>query len=296
MHRKTLTTLVSATLFVALPGTAAAGKFSWFDETPARDSLGQLRPPSTLFDRDKRLAFGVDAYKSLASDEEADGSSTYSDDYVVSFYGELTPSTNNYYSPLVALDRAAGETPLTDSSSNRLSGFGVKWQHRVDASNTFALTAGYSESPWTEQSSSHNLGILDTRAAVSWTSTGTSALRPGMTGSVFIGDESVSDDSYRRLDRRYFGVAVGGQLQVAQDHTPYVSYQLQRRFYNGVDDPAYMMLPYEDRSQVAAGWRWQVQPNWSLHAEASYGLNGASLDPYTLDRSRIFFGTRFDFR
>jgi long-subunit fatty acid transport protein len=55
-------------------------------------------------------------------------------------------------------------------------------------------------------------------------------------------------------------------------------------------------VPYEDRSQISAGWKWQVQPNWSVHAEASYGLNGANLDPNSPDRSRIFFGTRFDFR
>jgi hypothetical protein len=289
------TVVVSAALSFALPLSASAGKFSWFDETPARDTLGQLRPPSSLFDRSQRLTFGLDAYKSLAASEDAERSSEHGDVHVVSVYGEMLRQPNNFYSPLAVLNR--DESALADGTGSRLSGFGIKWQHRVDPSNTLAFTAGYSESPWLVQPLAQGLGIFDTRAAVSWTSTWAGDLRPGMTGSVFVGDESIRDESmYQRLARKYMGFALGGQLQVAQDHTPYFSYRMQRRYYSNVDDPAYTAYPYDDRSQIAAGWRWQVQSNWSVHAEAAYGLNGVSLDPYTADRSRVFFGTRFDFR
>lgn len=297
MKRTAYTLFATAALGLVLPTAASAEKFTWFDESPARDSLGQLRPPSSLFDRNKRLTFGVDAYKSLASEDYSERPDYFADSNVISVYGEVLRTSNDFYAPLAVLNRGPGEgaSPLMDSASSRLSGFGIRWQHRVDASNTLALAAGYSESPWVTQ---QGMDILDTRAALSWTSTWSGAMRPGMTGSVFIGDESVRDDLYQRVGGRYMGFAFGGQLQVSPDHTPYFSYRMQRRFYNptGTDEAVYSLYPYEDRSQIAAGWRWQVQSNWSVHAEASYGLNGVTLDPYTTERSRVFFGTRFDFR
>ncbi len=293
-------TALAASLALAIPATAMAGRFSWFDDMPARDSLGQLRTPSSLLSRDTRLTFGVDAYKSLTSGrtaEEDTGSAAYANDATtLQFYGEVSARPGEVTVPIAVLHpSASGEEALViNSSSNRLSGFGIKLRHRVDASNTFALYAGYSEAPWGGQAVT-NLDVLDTRAAVSWTSTWSGALRPGMTGSVFVGDESVRDEAYQRLGRRYYGFSLGGELRVAQDHTPYFSYRLRRNVYNP-DDPNYLVSPYDDRSQIAAGWKWQVQSNWSLQAEARYGLNGANLDPYSPERSRIFFGTRFDFR
>lgn len=300
---KQYTTLLA--LALALPGVATAARFSWFDETPARDSLGQVRTPDSWFDRDTRLTFGINAYKSLApgrADEEVGETPRVSDATTLQFYGEVSPRDTSV--PITALHPTGrvNEPMMLDSSSNRLSGFGIKLRHRVDAVNTVALSAGYSEVPWGSSTTSSNtttpsnLDVLDTRAALSWTGSWAGAtLQPGMTGSVFLGDESARDEVYQRLGRRYYGFSVGGELRVAQDHTPYFSYRLRRNFYNP-DDHNYLVSPYDDRSQVAAGWKWQVQPNWSLQAEARYGLNGANLDPYSPERSRFFFGTRFDFR
>lgn len=300
-------TILAVSLTVVLPNLAMAGGFSWFDETPTRDSLGRVRTPSSLFNGDTRLTFGIDAYKSLApartADEDASDIASLNDATTLRFYGEVGSRSGDTSVPIRALHPSGrpDESSILGSPNNRLTGFGIKLRHRVDASNTVALSAGYSEVPWGSQTPSGtqqigpSLDVLDTRAALSWTSTWSGGLRPGMTGSVFVGDESARDDAYQRLGRRYYGFSVGGELRVAQDHTPYFSYRLRRNFYSP-DDPNYLASPYDDRSQIAAGWKWQVQPNWSLQAEARYGLNGANLDPYSPDRSRIFFGTRFDFR
>lgn len=288
-------TLLAAAIALTLPGAVSAARFSWFDESPARDSLGQVRVP--IGESDNRLSFGVHAYKSLApgvaGDEDA--GSYLTDATTLRLYGEVAPRTGELNIPLAALHPTSDSEGLAfGSSSNRLSGFGIKLQHRVDPTNTVALTAGYSEASMLQQSLAP-IDVLDTRAALSWTSTWAGGLQPGMTGSVFVGDESARDETYQRLGRRYYGFSVGGELRLMQDHTPYFSYRLRRNFYNP-DDPTYLMTPYDDRSQIAAGWKWQVQSNWSLQAEARYGLNGAQLDPYAPERSRIFFGTRFDFR
>lgn len=287
-------TILAATLALVVPSVASATRFSWFDENPARDSLGQVRAPLSQFDPNSRVTFGIDAFKSLAPsllDDDHWGDSTS-----VSFYGEVGRRPGEFRIPYAALHPGADGGPQISlgSSDSHLSGFGIKLQHRVDSSNTLAVSAGYSEAAMPMPSLS-SLDILDTRAAVSWTSRWAGAMRPGMTGSVFVGDESVRDEAYQRLGRRYYGFSVGGEFRLAEDHTPYLSYRLRRNF-DGPDDPNYLATPYEDRSQIAAGWKWQVQSNWSLQAEARYGLHGANLDPYSPDRSRIYFGTRFDFR
>lgn len=284
---------VAAVTALALPGAVSAANLGWFDEMPARDTLGQIRMPGP----GNRLTFGVEAYRSLL---DPYGYATHytdsavNDRTVVKIYGEFADGVSDFRAPLASLNSPSEEALLLGVPSSRLKGFGVKWQHRVDAVNTVALAAGYSEIPWS--ASTPNVDALDTRAAVSWHGSWSSVfLQPGVSGSVFVGDESARDEAYQQLGRRYYGFSVGGELRVAQDHTPYFSYRLRRSFLNP-DDPTYLSSPYEDRSQILAGWKWQVQRNWSLQAEARYGLNGANLDPYTTDRSQFFFGTRFDFR
>lgn len=295
--KRLIHTAAAASIACLLPAAAqAAGKFTWFDEMPARDSLGLVRTPP-LLGKDSRITFGVGAFESLAPNPMVDGFDArdlaYASDSL-RLYGEIGSRTDVLYAPLANIDRVSGQS-LFDADSNRLAGFGVKWQHRLDASSSLALSAGYSESTW-EYRPALNLDVYDTRAALSWTSIGSGSFRPGITGSVFVGDESVRDEVYQRLGRRYYGFAVGGQVTVFQEHTPYVSFRHRRNFESAYDDPAMMLYPDEERSLLSAGWKWQVQPNWSLQAEATYGLNGSVVDPYAPDRSRFFFGTRFDFR
>jgi hypothetical protein len=293
MTQPLLTALASAVLTAMGTQLASASAFSWFDDSPARDSLGQLRPPSALFDREKRLAFGIEAYKTLR-DNNVFGS--VAGDASLTFYGEFAGRENDVNAPIGLLNRGAGDPAWLDGAAGRLSGFGVKWQHRLDATNTVSVAAGYSElSPSLVATLPANIDAFDTRASLSWTGTWDGGWRPGLMGSVFVGDGLMRDEAYRRLGRPYYGFSVGGQLQLAQTHTPYFSYRLQRNFNE--NDLASDLMPFHDeRSQFAAGWIWQVQRNWSVQAEASYGLNGATLDPSTPDRSRLYFGTRFDFR
>lgn len=287
--RRIAASIGPAVLALAIPlAGQAAGKFSWFDDAPARDALGLPRAPAAL-KPDAPIAFGVDAYKSLAIQREMDAEAD-----VVRVYGEFERLPSTWQTPIAALNRDTGAEPLLHQYDSRLRGFGVRWQHRFDAANTVALAAGYNEFAYATEPT-RTQDMLDTRAALSWTTTGTGELRPGLTSSVFFGDETTRDDNTRRYGSRYYGFSVGGKLTVAQDHTPYLSYRLRRNYYS--DDAMYSLIPYEDHALVSAGWKWQVQSNWSLQAEASYGLNGQAVDPYApLDRSRFFFGTRFDFR
>jgi hypothetical protein len=296
MKRLTYAVAAASLAYLAPAAALGAGKFAWFDDMPARDSLGLPRTPALLFDKDARVTFGVGAFESLSPNEVLDEPGIREAGSSVRVYGEVDRKADVLYAPLANIDRVGGDAPgLFESHSNRLAGFGVKWQHRVDAANSLAVSAGYSESAW-EYRPALNLDVYDTRAALSWTTIGSGSLRPGITGSVFVGDESVRDEAYQQLGRRYYGFAVGGQMTVFQEHTPYLSFRHRRNLETAFDDPTNLLYQADERSLVSAGWKWQVQPNWSLQAEATYGLNGSAVDPYAPDRSRFFFGTRFDFR
>src|SRR5690606_21928493 len=107
------------------------------------------------------------------------------------------------------------------------------WQHRLDAVSTISISAGYSQAPWSAELP--NLEVADTRATLSWRGSWSGAWQPGLTGSIFIGDEDVREERYEELGRRYYGFALGGELRVAQHHTPYFSYRLRRNLYNPLD-------------------------------------------------------------
>ena len=279
-----------ALLVVAGPALSApAGKLSWFNDTPFA-GVGALGvPEARLLNPADYTSFGIDLYSSRQSAMEqaypVDAREITLNANTVRLYGELESPRSG----------AGSFSSLEDSSFGRVNVFGMTWQHRLNTMNTFAVSAEYGEGTAVSPSS---LDTLDTRAAFSWTSVLPSAIKPSITGSVFLGDEMAREEIYRHLGHKYYGFAVGGSLTLFQSHTPYVSFKMQRSLYETTDDSLFVSPRSGDRSLLSAGWKWQVQRDFSLQAEASYGLGetpGSSLDPYNLERSRIIFGTRYGF-
>jgi hypothetical protein len=284
-------TLLAGAVLLAGTGTALSapsGKLSWFDDAPFA-GVGALGVPEVeLRNPSEYNSFGLNLYQSqrtitedanpVDTGEAAFGASS------VSFYGEVETAGSQ-----------ARYSSFEESSSNRVNAFGVRWQHHMDTVNSFALSAEYGEGTAVNPSP---LDTLDTRAAFSWTSRLPSAVKPSVTGSVFLGDEVAREELYRHLGRRYYGFTVGGSLTLFQSHTPYMSFKMQKSLYDTADEPTFLSPRSSDRSLLSAGWKWQVQRDFSLQAEASFGLGSSttSLDPYSLERSRILFGTRFGFK
>lgn len=285
------TILVSAVLLASAgPALSAQGKLSWFNDTPFA-GVGSVGVPEVrLRNPAEYSSFDVNLYRSQrnAADDlyPVDAGKNTSGADTVRLYGELESSGNRTrYSSF--------EEP---SNNNRINAFGLKWQHHLDPINSFAVSAEYGEGTATSPAP---LDTLDTRAAFSWTSRLPVSVKPSITGSVFLGDETGREDIYRHLGRRYYGFTVGGSMTVFQSHTPYVSFKMQKSLYDSADDMLFVSPRSGDRSLLSAGWKWQVQRDFSLQAEASYGLgntNTPTLDPNNLERSRILFGTRFGFK
>jgi len=286
VHR---TAITAALLTLIIPfAQAEAGRYSWFND-PLSDDLafnsgglprpGGGIPPTFDVNAYATPSFGSRVGEGMGYRNLGEEPREVSD--VVRLYGKISPGPAYRY------------PPLGDETDVRLNAFGAKWLHRLNAIHSFAVSAGYSE---TASSTRLSPDTFDTRAAFSWTSKWAGGYRPGVTGSIFVGDETAKDEAYRYLGRKYYGFAIGGELTLFREHTPYISYRLQRSQYETAVDPLYSPYRSDDRSLVAAGWRWQVQRNWSLQAEASYGLGGAGLDLQNYERSRLFFGTRFDFK
>lgn len=279
---------------VASLSGAHAGRYSWFEEPYAGDRLWLDRTAAHPLANTLEVGFGESIFHSFASSRGLEVDDGYAradvppfESNAFYFYGEFEPN------------RVINRTPLfgyrVDASdqAQRLNVLGVKWRHRLDEIHSVSLAASYAENPSPIESAQD---VLDTRAAVSWTSKWGEGTRPGVTGSVFVGDESARDAAFRQLRRKYFGFSIGGELSLFHDHTQYVNYRAQRYLSPVNDDLLYIPGRMDEGSLLAAGWRWQVQRNWSVHAEASFGLNGTSLDLYNLERNRVIFGTRFDFR
>jgi hypothetical protein len=285
----------AALIMAAGPALSAppAGKLSWFNDTPFAGvgtvGVPEIRPLNPA----DYTSFGIDLYSSRQSAVEAaypaDVRDITPDANTVRLYGEVESSRSG----------TGSFSSLENSSSGRVNVFGVSWQHRLNAMNTFAVSAEYGEGGEGAAINPLLLDTLDTRAAFSWTRVLPSAVRPSVTGSVFLGDEIAREEIYRHLGRKYYGFSVGGSLTLFQSHTPYVSFKMQRSVYEVSDDPLFVSPRTGDRSLLSAGWKWQAGRDFSLQAEASYGLgetSGSSLDPYSLERSRILFGTRFGFK
>jgi hypothetical protein len=269
---------ILVTLLAALPSvTLAAGKFTWFDQAPTDAGVLPARAS----------AFGAELYSSSATQFAADSK--------VSVFGDYAAN-------------GAGD----ESASKRFANFGLRWQHRVSSTDRVAVSAQQGDSVLSMPVSTLNGEALDTRAAVSWTRDLSWSWKPSITGGVFLGDESGRDDTARQYGRRYYGLTVGGEFRLLQSHTPYVSFRMERSLYDlpesagaasgasvGNGNSISSVRSFDDSSRLAAGWRWQLQRGWSMQAEASYGFSidaGAEPLPQERERSRVFFGTRFDFR
>lgn len=185
-----------------------------------------------------------------------------------------------------------------DESTLGLDAWGVKWQHWLDSGNSFSVSAHYGDDLYSNSNLSNSNVVLEnstsTMASLSWTSQLSADGRSSVTSTVFLGDETAYGQD-NRFERKYYGFSVDGRVTLFNKHTPYLSLKLQRSDYtNG--DSAYWNGAEEDyHSRLAAGWNWQVQPNWSLRAQADYTFNDTEWG-FHPNRSKIFFGTRYDFR
>lgn len=281
--------LLLISILMALPSVAAAaGKYSWFSDSSPSGVL-EASPSSV----------GGDVYRS-GEDPEADVMPLSR--HRISLFGDYS----------LRASQADEENENKLAPSRRLANVGVRWQHRMSSKDSVAVLAEQGETSMQRATYSANPDALDTRATLTWTRELPWALRPSLTGGVFLGDESMREETARSLGRRYYGFSVGGAMRVLESHTPYVSFRMQRSLYQqrtpydaslsedgGSMSPAYARTT-EDSTRFAAGWRWQAGRGLSLQAEASYGLNFNGDNPDVAlperERSRVFFGTRFDFK
>lgn len=170
--------------------------------------------------------------------------------------------------------------------------FGLAWSRRLDSDNLVSLTAQYGDYVYLDQTTRDTTNSV---AALAWSRELSGASKLRVSSSIFLGGENAKDEAYRSLGRRYYGVTLDGRFTPYRNHTPYASLRLQRSDYLN-EDPLSAIARREGYSRLAAGWDWQVQPNWGLRAEANHSLNNSNVDAYGYDHTRVLFSTRFDFR
>ena len=280
--------LLAACLAGGVPVAAlGAGTASWF-EAPYKGIAPLKRTSDLLSSNAHTVRFDINP-RALLMNIGVDDTLDAAADDSLQFYGVSEPGGAGAAAPVL------GDAAAADLAFRKLSNVAVSWERRFDALNRFSLSAVYTDT-LTGRPSGADLG--DTHAGMSWTHQLPGTWRPSLTGSVFLGDEFAREEADRHLGRRYLGFAVEGQMTLLKSHTPYLSFQMRRSYYEsaGLEDNMNGALRTDDRQLVSAGWRWQATHSLSLQAEASYGLNPTGQDLYNPERARVLFGTRFDFR
>jgi len=190
------------------------------------------------------------------------------------------------------------ESVFKRQSYKQLDAWGVKWEHDLDKDSSFALAASHSDNVYAEEKLQNTISNM---ATLSWTSRFYGKRRSELTGSVFLGDEVAAEESDEQLARRYYGFSVGGQMTLFRSHTPYLQLKLQKSRYalDGELNTPELASGYNPEpdyySRLSAGWRWKVRGNWSVNAEANYSSSDKELN-WRFNESKVFFGTRYDFR
>jgi hypothetical protein len=170
----------------------------------------------------------------------------------------------------------------------------IQWQHSLGPANRVTLSTRYGDRSSSETERSVATG---TAAALAWSS-GLNSVS-SVTGRLYLGDEAARDRSLGYAGRRYVGLELEGRYSLWRDHAPFASLAWQSSNYQLQDNnvPAGGSLTRTEQvSRFAAGWSWQIDPNWDLRAEANYRLTEDSLDTLDGDRTRFYFSTRYGFR
>lgn len=99
-------------------------------------------------------------------------------------------------------------------------------------------------------------------------------------------------------ERRYLGAHLEGSYALWRDHRPFASLLWQRNQYETVDNSGLTgsLLRHDSFSRLAAGWNWQVSPDWDMRAEANYRFSDDGVDAGDDDRPQLYFSTRYGFR
>jgi hypothetical protein len=289
---------VCGTLALVLVSAAAAvraaegGRYVWFD-LPATEGASRLAPS-------RPAVFDIEVYRAalpsrwFANDRFAAFGEVLTQTDSVRVYGQWHHDGEPYGTPTTAYDLLS---PSLDPQARRRNLLGVSWEHPLDPLQRVTIAAEYGWNALAAAPRPYEAGAydtLDTRAMFSWTGRFAGGLRPSLTSGVYLGGETARDPAAVDLGRRYYGLVLGGELNLFESHTPYLAFRLQRSDYDFADPVTSARQDYQ--TLVSAGWKWQVQRGLSLQAEASYGYRGERLELLAPERSRLFFGTRFEFR
>jgi hypothetical protein len=174
------------------------------------------------------------------------------------------------------------------------SALAIEWQHQLNGSQRFSLSAQYRDQV---QTRTDTLNASGNSAAFGWSQqVSQSSL---LSSQLYLGDEGMKDRASGYSNRRYYGLAFEGRYSLWRDHTPFASLSWQRNEYDTLEPVANgngAAPRSEGVSRFIAGWTWQVTPVLNLRAEAQYRLTDEVFDPSEQDRLQFYFRSRYGFR
>jgi len=183
---------------------------------------------------------------------------------------------------------------LDSNRSFNTGTFGVRVDRPLSSRNLVSLAASYGDGFSNETERSVASGAS---AALSWQ--GRFRNESGVTGRLIIGDEESRDRIFGQFSRRFVGLELEGRYSLWRDHAPYAGFVWRKNDYQSFDNGNGLLTNgsrSESQSRLAAGWAWQIQPNWDFRAEANYRFAEDPYDPADSDRTQFYLRTRFELR
>lgn len=245
-------------------------------------------PQKTYFGLSDRYLFATDKFLFVHL-AVPDGVAQPADNGSANLLGRVgyAIGANRFSVPIV------NQTYLTDDGTRRFEAYGLEWRRKFGVTHELALSARRGEHGALINGGAREVSVGNV-AQIAWSSAFAGSYQPRVMGSVFLGDETAKDKGAKWFGRKYYGLSLDGSFTAFDRHTPYASLYLQRSDYDTTE--TLMQARREDYSRLAAGWDWQLRPNWGLRAEANYILNTSGLPGYDYERSKLLFSTRFDFK
>ena len=172
--------------------------------------------------------------------------------------------------------------------TNALTG---NWIHSLDPQRDVSLYLQYSTLRYNLSTQDANRSLVGGLYAQRFDNTAyTPLLQLGMYG----GRSSARDNSLPWLSHRFYGLQLGGSLQLAQDVSLFASGSFERRQYDE-DDPSFLARRNDRQQEWRLGLTYSPYRHFSLTPQVSWLRNRSSFGVDTYDRRRIELLLRYTY-
>jgi outer membrane protein len=247
---------------------------------------------SSPLQNDLRLVGGIDFDYRIAFKD-----SDFTTSYAKGHTGLQLTRERNQYSLIVQGEKYFVDGTSNANSDRELGGAILQWRH-VYNDNTQVSVFGQAALIRYPEQDVRNVNRYSGGVGFAHALSGIAG-SPVIFGSGFGGTENSQNDRSgigggKHFDREFYGVRLGGQMQMLARGTLYGSVTYQASDYTGLD-PIFGDRRDDDFFDAAVGYRYRLDGNWSVNPHVSYSNNDSNIIVNDYERVEFMVTVRNDF-